>query len=192
MKILEINIMINEPYGRFGEVEIYNKKYISVEREYNNNIPFQSAIPLGLYELLPHSSEKYPDTFAMVNPELDVYHLPEHRPNNKGRYACVLHSGNYPDDFLGCQGYGNWWLSDRKRNRLGAGLSAHPTEIIKQYIRDEGITHLLIKMKYTPEEKSKIEESETEIVRTEPSSVGNDLFSQILMFLKQLWRKIYV
>jgi len=74
-----------------------------------DNKPNVSCIPKGLYSLVPHNSKDHPNTWAMVNPHLDVYHLPEDIPAEKKGYArwgCLLHPGNWARDFKGCEGPG--------------------------------------------------------------------------------------
>src|SRR5690606_16946462 len=57
----------------------------------------------GRYELRRHESQKYGRTWAMVNPDLDVYHWPADRPDGKGRFACLcVHAGNHVDHVEGC------------------------------------------------------------------------------------------
>lgn len=61
-------------------------------------------VPAGVYELKPHDSKKYGRIWAMVNPELGVYHQPGDIPKGEtGRFACLfMHSGNTHEHTLGC------------------------------------------------------------------------------------------
>ena len=61
-------------------------------------------VPVGTYRLVPHDSAKYGRIWAMVNPELGVYHQPGDIPKGKkGRFACLwMHSGNDHTHTLGC------------------------------------------------------------------------------------------
>ena len=60
-------------------------------------------VPAGTYRLVPHDSKKYGKIWAMVNPELGVYHQPGDRPDGQGRFACLfMHSGNDHTHTLGC------------------------------------------------------------------------------------------
>lgn len=70
---------------------------------------FVSCVAPGIYRLLRHSSEKYPLSWALVNPALDVYHQPDDVPKGRelqARVAILIHAGNYWHDFLGCIGPG--------------------------------------------------------------------------------------
>lgn len=64
-----------------------------------------SCVPKGLYKLVLHDSEAHPRTWALVNPELDVYHLPTDAPLAQRQYArtaVLLHPANWPYELRGC------------------------------------------------------------------------------------------
>jgi hypothetical protein len=64
-----------------------------------------SCVPPGLYQLVRHDSPKHPRSFAMVNPALDVYHLPDDVPPEKRAFArttVLLHAANWPAELEGC------------------------------------------------------------------------------------------
>lgn len=64
-----------------------------------------SCVPPGLYQLVLHDSEDHPKTFALVNPDLDVYHEPGDVPQPKrafARTAILIHPGNRASDVQGC------------------------------------------------------------------------------------------
>lgn len=66
---------------------------------------FESCVSDGTYRLIPHRSEKYPLAWALVNPELDVYHQPRDVPQSRlaqARQTILIHAGNYWHDLLGC------------------------------------------------------------------------------------------
>lgn len=91
------------PGGMVGTLVLGDRWYVSLEREWLHNLPFMSCVPQGVYDLVPHHGEKYPDTFALVG--LTVGAAPsEHKP----RYACVLHGASGPRQLQGCiaLGYG--------------------------------------------------------------------------------------
>lgn len=124
-------------WGTFSKVTIGDFECYSLEQPWNNNIPFRSCIPEGTYQLVPHSSDNHPDTFAMVNEDLEVFHY----DHGHGRYACLLHPGNWVTDFQGCMGFGDGlgmsegkWIITNSRNT---------TNKVLNLIR-EGITELTI------------------------------------------------
>lgn len=77
----------------------------------------ESCIPDGLYKLDPHSSPKYPRTWAMVNHGLGVYHWPGEIPIGQkfGRSACLIHAGNRAADVLGCIAIGEQHVAAAER-----------------------------------------------------------------------------
>jgi Family of unknown function (DUF5675) len=65
--------------------------------------PLISCVPPGLYQLVLHDTPEHPKTWALVNHELGVYHEPGDIPEGTiGRYACLIHPGNYAADVEGC------------------------------------------------------------------------------------------
>jgi hypothetical protein len=61
-----------------------------------------SCVPDGDYVLEPHSSVDHPDTWALVNPTLGVYHQALPPGQMWGRTNVLIHSGNYTRDTQGC------------------------------------------------------------------------------------------
>jgi hypothetical protein len=61
----------------------------------------ESCIPRGIYKLERHNSEAHPDTWALVNPDLDVIHY-EDRERPNARCLVLIHSGNYARELRGC------------------------------------------------------------------------------------------
>jgi hypothetical protein len=96
---------------------------------------FESCVPDGRYILQPFDSEAHPDCWNLYSPNLDVF-LEE--PNDgAGRWAILIHAGNYVKDVVGCIAPGltadeeHVWNSraamDRIRSVLGA--EEHTLEI---------------------------------------------------------------
>lgn len=85
--------------------------------------PSESCIPDGYYELVPHNGSDFQDTWALVNPDLQVWHLPDEM-DGPGRYACVFHAGTFPRHFAGCIGVGLnlQYLKDSQRGEWKYGL----------------------------------------------------------------------
>jgi hypothetical protein len=61
-----------------------------------------SCVPLGTYRLVRHDSELHPRTWALVNEDLDVVHLPGDSSNQSARTAVLIHVGNWASDLRGC------------------------------------------------------------------------------------------
>lgn len=64
--------------------------------------PDTSCVPVGTYALARHDTPAHPRTFALVNPELNIFH--EAAPAGLGvcRTACLIHSGNVASQSRGC------------------------------------------------------------------------------------------
>jgi hypothetical protein len=63
-----------------------------------------SCVPEGRYDVLPHDSSRYPQTYALRNHTLGVYYLPKHVPAGQrwGRTAILIHAGTTVSDVVGC------------------------------------------------------------------------------------------
>ena len=70
-------------------------------------VPFHSCIPTGGYVLEPFESNKWGSTYVIVNPEHGVYAKHQDRADERGRYACLIHRGNFASNFQGCIGIGD-------------------------------------------------------------------------------------
>lgn len=104
----------------------------------HGSVPFKSCIPDGPYDLVPHYSEVFGHTWAMVNPALKVWRK-ESDMTGPGRYACLIHTGNWVDNVVGCiaPGLGRSIMNGRLavvsskpameeiRKILGVGSSGH-------------------------------------------------------------------
>lgn len=65
-------------------------------------LPYVSCIPEGVYSCSPYVRSDKSVVPRLYAPDLDVWHTAEERPNGKGRYAVLIHSGNTVDDSSGC------------------------------------------------------------------------------------------
>lgn len=63
---------------------------------------FESCIPDGRYELVPHTRPSGDKVVALVNPELGVWYQKADRPDVWGRYLVLIHTGNFSHDVVGC------------------------------------------------------------------------------------------
>jgi hypothetical protein len=61
----------------------------------------KSCVPKGIYSLERHSSEQHPDTWALVNSDLDVIHY-EDRTRPNARCLVLIHPANYARELRGC------------------------------------------------------------------------------------------
>lgn len=64
-----------------------------------------SCIPPGVYRLERHTTDAHPATFALVNPDLWVYHFESDVPTDRrgfARTAVLIHPANYVEELRGC------------------------------------------------------------------------------------------
>lgn len=93
------------PIASEGTLSAGAMKLFTLEDRWNDNKPFASCIPAGEYQLLTFDSPKHPACWVMYNPALNIYRQPgEIPPGQKGvgRFACLIHAGNWETDVEGC------------------------------------------------------------------------------------------
>lgn len=61
-----------------------------------------SCVPPGTYRLVRHNTEAHPMTWALVNEELDVLHLPSVGDPPGARTAVLIHPANWAHELRGC------------------------------------------------------------------------------------------
>lgn len=66
----------------------------------------QSCVPDGHYTIRPHHSQKFPNTYALVNEALGVYYQTRPAGQTWGRTAILIHVGNFVADVIGCVAVG--------------------------------------------------------------------------------------
>lgn len=127
---------IRESYCSLGILQIGPHKLHTMERAWIPNPDggrsgkrFESCISPGTYRLVQHRSEKYPLSWALINPDLDVYHWPADVPANRkaqARQTILIHPANFWHDLLGCIGPGRnrarqsngEWMVERSRDAM--------------------------------------------------------------------------
>jgi hypothetical protein len=62
----------------------------------------ESCVPDGTYNLIPHSSDNFPNSFALINEGLGVYYQARPAGQSWGRTAILIHTGNFVSDVVGC------------------------------------------------------------------------------------------
>ena len=79
----------NYVYGTFGVFSINSRAFcVTLEPPDNLNKTSISSIPAGQYDCRRYSSDRYPDTFQVMN-------VPD-------RYKILFHAGNFDEDTEGC------------------------------------------------------------------------------------------
>jgi hypothetical protein len=62
----------------------------------------ESCVPDGEYRLIPHDSQRFPGTYALVNESLGVWYQTRPSGQTWGRTAILIHVGNRVLDVVGC------------------------------------------------------------------------------------------
>ena len=99
----------SDDIGTFGTLEVNDKVFFTVEKPWDNNKPFRSCVPDGEYTLVPHGHYKHDgNVLALVGETVSHYKDPDFE-----RYACLIHTANYPKDVVGCIGLGEDYSSSK-------------------------------------------------------------------------------
>ncbi len=109
----------------------------TVERPWKDNAPFYSCVPGGFYSLVPYSSEKYPDTWALLGEHVSV-----RKQDGVARYTCLFHIANWALDVEGCIGPGLGTSSSMKNPKTGkvepaVSSSSSAMDVLRQLLIDE-------------------------------------------------------
>ncbi len=83
--------------GRYSVLANGDWQCWTMEREWKWNRRNNSCVPRDEYLLDPHSSDKYPNTWALIGDGVSHYQEP-----NVPRFACVFHKATFPFDLKGC------------------------------------------------------------------------------------------
>jgi hypothetical protein len=65
-------------------------------------MPFESCVPDGEYELIPHTRQNGDQVYALRNPDCGVYYTDQERNGRDGRYLILIHSANWVEQVVGC------------------------------------------------------------------------------------------
>lgn len=65
-------------------------------------MPFESCVPDGSYELIPHERPNGDRVYALRNADLGVYYTDQERAGRPGRYLILIHSANWVEQVVGC------------------------------------------------------------------------------------------
>lgn len=96
------------PTVTLGELVLGSLTLFTLERPWIPNpdgkggLPRLSCVPDGAYTILPHNSERFPRSYALVSDEHGVYYQEKPQGQSWGRTAILLHPGNKVIDVIGC------------------------------------------------------------------------------------------
>lgn len=121
------------------------EKPLILSSQWRGGKPFESCVPFGTYELIPHNGNKYKNVFALVNHGLGVYHHKHERANRTDRYGILIHVANWVSQLEGCIAVGQGTLYNPKHKSYCVSSSALGMEDLRFFIAEAGYTHLEIK-----------------------------------------------
>jgi hypothetical protein len=111
MKIVRLNKSNEE--STVGELYLDDAFFCyTMEQPWNDNKPFKSCIPTGIYNLEKFKSKKYGNTFALYNEALGVTVEEKGFLDLTNRYAILLHPANWAYQLEGCIAPGRKLIKD--------------------------------------------------------------------------------
>lgn len=126
---LTITRLFEAQGGTFGRLSGRNGlELYTVERQWLDNKPFVSCVPIGDYTLERHSTDRHRRTWALVGRTVSHF-----GSDAKPRYACLFHSANLPRQINGCVGPGTG-LGLLNGNEIAAVNSVAAMTRFRQYL----------------------------------------------------------
>jgi len=119
-----------------------SQSFATIERPWvgghRGGMPFESCVPDGEYDLIKHVHSRSGRTvLALINEGLGVYYQPGDMGESEGRYAILIHSGNYVEDVVGCIApglqrtiYNNRRMVTSSRRAMQAIMAKNPKRLI--------------------------------------------------------------
>lgn len=96
----------------------------------------ESCVPDGIYQLIPYTrTTDGSKVVALVNEELGVYFQKADRPEPKGRFKCLIHSGNYVENIIGCIAPGAGRTIHKNRRMVTSSRATMARLEVQQYSR---------------------------------------------------------
>jgi hypothetical protein len=98
-----------------GLIELCGKKFFTIERPWEAHpagragMEYRSCVPEGNYRLVPYTRPCGEKTFALSNPQTDVYQTPFEVPRERrgiARSLILIHAADYVHDVCGGIGVG--------------------------------------------------------------------------------------
>jgi hypothetical protein len=133
---------ISNEYETISEVYLDDEFFcFAIEQPWNDNTPFASCIPTGVYNLVNHSSKKYGEVYALINPIMGITHYKSETIKNN-RYAILIHAANWAHELMGCIAPGDAFIIDKD----GRGMVTNSKKTLeKLFSRIDKNTQVIIK-----------------------------------------------
>ena len=85
-------------FGTFGMLTCGDLQLYTVEQDWENNQPFISCVPNGIYVLEKHDSPTHGASLILSNPDLNIGKYPGEAKRN----GCLIHIANLASQLEGC------------------------------------------------------------------------------------------
>ncbi len=82
-----------------GRLLVGDHVFPTIERPWKDNLPFESCIPDGEYELRPWKRPSGDEVYILKNPALNVNHYDK---ADGSRFLILIHAANFAEDVNGC------------------------------------------------------------------------------------------
>jgi hypothetical protein len=138
--LLELVRDVSEADCTLGWLTCNGRKWPTIERPWVPDAKGRggrkgvSCVPDAVYRLERHDSDAHPKCWALINPQVDVYHWPAAVPAGRKAYArtvCLIHAANWAAELRGCVAVGKerrkdgrTWMVTRSRDALNELRSA--------------------------------------------------------------------
>lgn len=139
----------HDEHGVFGEM-YHEGKWLckTVERPWQDNKPFVSCVPARVYDLEPFTRSNGDEVYCLIDERAGVVRTEAELPASGGRYAVLIHKGNWMTDLAGCIAPGEDYSygpdSHDGTRRLMVTNSAKATRDLFDYIKAHHIRRLAI------------------------------------------------
>ncbi len=131
-----------------GRLDLDGQRIYTIERPWVPGMSlggknFESCIPDGDYECEYYVRSNGKDSIRLMNPSLGVYRTKSDRPLSSGRWDCLIHSGNYVEDVVGCIAPGMGRIISQNRRMVPS--SGDAVRLIVKAFKDNRFSTLSIR-----------------------------------------------
>jgi hypothetical protein len=114
----------------------------TMEQPWNDNEPYKSCIPTGVYNLVDFNSPKFGHTYALVNEVIGVTPYKTNLNNRTNRYAILFHSANWAKQLNGCIALGERLITDGNGDKMITS-SANMTRNFLKKINSDSVVEIV-------------------------------------------------
>lgn len=131
--------------GTYGILKVGGLTLYTAEQPWNNNRPFESCIPDGMYRVEPFNSPSRGPVWIITGQGVVKY---EHEAGDHDRFLVQIHAANWPDQLEGCIAPGLTrdympWDGRKGVQAIGVGSSAAAMEKLASVVPKDGFDLLI-------------------------------------------------